>query len=113
MLGGAAGLAAPAVGAPEDDDPARAGDRGFAIMHGLFWLCSNLAARRPLLLVVDDAHWSDEPSLRWLAYFARRREDIPMLVVVAMRPREPGAPAALLDELRSDQHGRGARAGAR
>src|SRR5262249_38498611 len=45
-------------------------DRSFAVLHGLYWLTSNLAAVRPLLLVVDDAHWADEPSLRGLAYLA-------------------------------------------
>ena len=27
--------------------------------HGLYWLCANLAAERPLALIVDDAHWAD------------------------------------------------------
>ena len=48
-------------------DPGEAAvDRSFAVLHGLYWLAVNLAARRPLLLAVDDAHWVDEPSLRWL-----------------------------------------------
>lgn len=34
---------------------------------GLYWLCVALAQEGPLLLAVDDAHWSDEASLggRW------------------------------------------------
>jgi AAA ATPase domain len=44
-------------------------DPSFAILHGLYWLCVNLAAEGPLALVVDDAHWADGPSLRfWLFY---------------------------------------------
>jgi hypothetical protein len=31
------------------------GDRGFATLHGLYWLTANLAAQSPLLVVVDDA----------------------------------------------------------
>ena len=46
----------------------------FAVLHGLYWLTANLSATLPLLLVVDDAHWADEPSLRWLTYLARRLE---------------------------------------
>jgi hypothetical protein len=46
-------------------------DSSFAVVHGLYWLAANLAAQRPLLIAVDDAHWADEPSLRWLAYLAR------------------------------------------
>jgi len=41
-------------------------------MHGLYWLIANLAARRPLVIAVDDAHWADAPSLRWLAHLAAR-----------------------------------------
>ena len=50
----------------------QAGDTSFAVLHGLYWLVVNLAASRPLLIAVDDAHWADEPSLRWLAYLAPR-----------------------------------------
>src|SRR5262249_9077726 len=52
------------------DAPAQ--DTFFAVLHGLYWLSANLAGLRPLLLAVDDAHWGDEPSLRWLAYLAPR-----------------------------------------
>ena len=38
------------------------------MLHGLYWLVVNLAAGRPVLLAVDDAHWADEASLRWLAW---------------------------------------------
>ena len=55
---------------------APAGDSWFAVLHGLYWLVVNLAARRPLLIAVDDAHWADEPSLRWLAYLAPRLEGL-------------------------------------
>ena len=32
-------------------------------LHALYWLCANAARRRPLVLLVDDAHWADEASL--------------------------------------------------
>src|SRR3984957_13899661 len=81
-LAGAAALAGPAVGLDEDRGGVASGDRLFAVMHGLYWLCANLASRRPLLLAVDDAQWADEQSLRWLAYLARRLADVPVLVVL-------------------------------
>ena len=72
-----------------------AGDSSFAVLHGLYWLVVNLAARGPLLIAVDDAHWADEPSLRWLAYLARRLDGLAAGVLVALRPGDPavlGAP---------------------
>ena len=68
-------------------------------LYGLYWLGANLAAEQPLLLVVDDAHWADAPSLRFLDALARRVEDLPVLLAIAARPAEPGAEQALLDGL--------------
>jgi DNA-binding CsgD family transcriptional regulator len=78
-----------------------ASDRSFAVLHGLYWLAANLAAARPLLLVVDDAHWTDEPSLRWLAYLATRLEGLAICVLVALRPTETAATVASLLTLRT------------
>src|SRR3954447_19320020 len=54
---------AAAAGALFEDGEA---ETSFAILHGLYWLAVRLAEQQPLLLVVDDAHWADEPSLRFL-----------------------------------------------
>ena len=74
-------------------------DVAYASMHGLYWLVANLAARQPLLLAVDDAHWADAPSLRWLAHLAARVEHLPVALLLAVRdgPDEP----ELLGELRA------------
>jgi len=68
----------------------------FATLHGLYWLVVNLAASRPLLIAVDDAHWADEPSLRWLAYLAPRLEGLAAGMLVASRPGDPAAAEAPL-----------------
>jgi class 3 adenylate cyclase/tetratricopeptide (TPR) repeat protein len=81
---------------------AASGDVSFAILHGLYWLCANLAARGPLAIVIDDLHWTDAPTLRWLAYLGRRLEGLPLLVVVGSRPPEQSAQPELLTELMSD-----------
>ena len=97
LLDGAAGLAARVfgaaeVGAVEDDIP-------HATTHGLYWLVANLAARRPLMIVVDDLHWADAPSLRWLSHLAARIDGLPVALLAAVRngPDEP----VMLDELRA------------
>jgi DNA-binding CsgD family transcriptional regulator len=73
-----------------------AGDSSFAVLHGLYWLVVNLAARGPLLIAIDDAHWADEPSLRWLAYLARRLDGLAAGVLVALRPGDPAVLGATL-----------------
>jgi DNA-binding CsgD family transcriptional regulator len=66
-----------------------ASDTSFSVQHGLYWLAANLSAVRPLLLAVDDAHWADEPSLRWMVYLARRLEGLRLVMLAAFRPQEP------------------------
>ena len=93
LLTGSAALAAPALSVAPDAEPV---DFGLSVAHGLYWLTVNLAERRPLLLAVDDAHWADEPSLRFLVYLARRLEGLPVALVLTTRP---GGEALALAEL--------------
>jgi hypothetical protein len=97
LLNGAAGLAARvfdwAEPGPVEDDVAH------AVMHGLCWLIANLAARGPLAIAVDDTHWADEPSLRWLAHLGARIEGLPVALLLAVRDG-PGGPA-VIEELRA------------
>ena len=39
----------------------------FSMLHELYWLTVNLASHGPVLIAVDDAHWADDASARWLA----------------------------------------------
>jgi DNA-binding CsgD family transcriptional regulator len=80
---------------------AAARDASFAVLHGLYWLSVNLAAQRPLLIAVDDAHWADEPSMRWLAYLAARVEGVELALVLALRPSEPALTGEALLALRA------------
>jgi DNA-binding CsgD family transcriptional regulator len=67
-------------------------------LHGLYWLCSGLADRGPLMIGVDDVQWADEPSLRFLSYVARRVGDLPILICVTSRPEhDPSRVRAALD----------------
>jgi DNA-binding CsgD family transcriptional regulator/tetratricopeptide (TPR) repeat protein len=103
LLAGAADLAAPLFEtAPAPATADGADDVSFATLHGLYWLTANLAAEQPLLLAIDDLHWSDAPSLRFLGYLLRRLEGLPVLIAVGLRPAEPGADAVLLAELLHD-----------
>src|SRR4029077_2185833 len=104
LLAGAAGLAEPAIGAPDPATPPEEGyaDPSFSVLHGLYWLSSNLAERTPLLIAVDDAQWSDPASLRFLDYLVGRLEGLPVLLAIGIRPAEPGSAEELLGPLYSE-----------
>jgi predicted ATPase len=51
--------------------------------------------RRPLVLVIDDAHCGDPPSLRWLEFLARRLEGVRAFVLLAARPADGPSDGAL------------------
>jgi DNA-binding CsgD family transcriptional regulator len=87
-------------------DAARAGPESpFAMLHGLYWLAANFALRNPTLLVVDDLHWADEPSLRWLLYLAHRLEGLPLVLLVGTRPPAQADAPALVSEFVADPAG--------
>jgi len=47
-----------------------------------------ITAERPLVLILEDLHWSDVSSLDWLASVARRQERARLLIVGTYRPIE-------------------------
>jgi tetratricopeptide (TPR) repeat protein len=71
----------------------------FPLVHGLFWLTTGLAERRPVAILIDDAHWCDVPSLRFLLYLLERLDELPVAVFLALRPDEPGPAAELLERI--------------
>ena len=82
------GLPDPPVGDVESpQDRFRAVDAvASAVLTGL--------ARRPLIVVLDDVHWADEPSLLVLRHLADRAPSAPLLLIAALREPEPGTAAA-------------------
>src|SRR5690349_9783281 len=74
----------------------------FTVLHGLYWLTADLAAISPVLIAVDDAHWCDEPTLRHLAYLARRLDGLPAAVLLATRPAVDPVRDRLLDTVAAE-----------
>src|SRR5205085_9813522 len=83
----------------QDADPTGV---SFAMLHGLYWLAANLALRQPTLLAIDDLHWADGPSLRWLSHLQRRLDGLPLLVLVATRPPSQSRDPQLVVEILED-----------
>ncbi|WP_299534409.1 AAA family ATPase [uncultured Streptomyces sp.] len=81
-------ITAPALGLAQPSGP-QPDPQG--VRDGLDHVVRGLATRlshRPLLLVVDDAHWADGESLAWLSRFTAHLHELPVLVVQAQRPKE-------------------------
>jgi len=103
LLAGAGRLAGPLFDFAEPGRGVAADeDASFATLHGLFWLTANLAEQAPAFLAIDDLHWCDAPSLRFLSYLARRLEGLPVVIAASVRTGEPVADAAILAELQSE-----------
>jgi DNA-binding CsgD family transcriptional regulator/tetratricopeptide (TPR) repeat protein len=69
-------------------------------------LLVNVSGRRPLLLILEDAHWADTPTLLLLRHLSRAAADARMLLVATFRDLEADMPAelssALVDLRRSE-----------
>jgi DNA-binding CsgD family transcriptional regulator len=106
LLDGAARLAGPIVGIGsekrEDDAAGYLPDSSFAVLNALYWLTSNLSDWGPLLVAVDDAHWSDQATLRFLLFLLPRLEDLPVALALSARAGEVGAESELLGRLSAD-----------
>jgi len=78
--------------APTPEDPMRLFE---AIVH----LLEQLANAQPLVLVLEDAHWADEMSVRLISVLSRRLATWPILVVVTAREEEMADAPVLRDLL--------------
>jgi DNA-binding CsgD family transcriptional regulator len=103
VLDGAARLAAPALGLSSPEPGVAGQDARFQVVHGLYWLTANLAGEGALLLWVDDLQWVDSPSQRFLAYLSRRLGDLPVVLLVGLRPALPGESRAEADAVLSSR----------
>ena len=82
----AATLGPPAAASDLNADQAR-----FRLFDALSSLLAAAAQRRPLVIVLDDLHWSDASSVMALEFLARSLPDLPILAVAAYRHTEAHA----------------------
>jgi DNA-binding SARP family transcriptional activator len=84
------------------DGPAPVADLGaarFQLNQAVAGLLRRLAGDRPLLVVVDDLHWADVPSLSLLAFLAAEFKDARLVVVGTYRDVEVVAGRPLAETL--------------
>jgi DNA-binding CsgD family transcriptional regulator len=84
---------------PSDLNPSA--DQEYQLVESLFSLLSNMVSAGPLVMVVDDVHWSDRASLRFLVYLAYRLATLPVVLIIAAREGEPAADRQAMSALMS------------
>ena len=70
-------------------------DQAFRLAYALTWVVVGLARRGTVALLVDDVHWADLASLRWLSFLAARVDELPVVVIAAARPVDGELESAL------------------
>lgn len=79
----------PALLTPEDRErlaPMVSGVTPARMLRELAEALEVLTAARPLVLVLEDLHWSDRATQEWLAYVVRRRDPARLLILGTYRP---------------------------
>ena len=77
-------------GGPEEEERYRLFDAVSEVLN-------DIARHRPAVLVLDDLHWADKPTLLMLRQMVRAAGESPLLIVATIRDTE--RPAALVDML--------------
>jgi len=72
------------------DAPAPVEDSAFQLFDSVSTLLADTARTRPLVVVVDDLHWADPPSIRLLDFVVRHTALDPVLVLAAYRDVDVG-----------------------
>ena len=88
----------PGLPAPPALEPEQA---RFRLFDSVATFLKNAARNQPLVLVLDDLHSADEPSLRLLQFIARELQGAPVLVVATYRDMQLGRHHPLSDVLSS------------
>ena len=64
------------------------------MMRELTLAVETIASEAPLLLKLEDIHWSDASTLDWLSHIARRPEPARLMVLATFRPNDAAAAKA-------------------
>jgi DNA-binding CsgD family transcriptional regulator len=101
LFAGAAKLALPILD-PGSGEQADNPELMYQRLHGLYWLTANMARQQPLLITIDDAQWADEASMAAERFVSLRIADLPMVLLLAVRPTDLGQLAVPLAEILAD-----------
>jgi DNA-binding SARP family transcriptional activator len=89
-------------GAPRDGAPE---GRRYRLFEAIAGLLDELSAETPVLLLIDDLHWSDQGTAAILRYAMEARPEMRVLVLATQRPAEMPATGPTAEALRRLSHG--------
>lgn len=95
----AARLELPAVAAPAHDSAEAAAAARFRLFDAVGGFWQRAAATAPLLLILDDLHGADVPSLKLLEHLAAELRSLPLMIVGTCRAAEVDRSHPLADAL--------------
>ena len=81
----------PELGGRADGDPGASDLEGYRVARGVCSLLERCAAEQPLVVVLEDLHWSDAATLELLPWLARRVRGCGVLVLATLRSDELAA----------------------
>ena len=79
------------LGPPAEPSDLNADQARFRLFDALATLLGGVAARRPLVVVLDDLHWADASSVHALEFLGRAMPDLPIVAIAAYRHNEAHA----------------------
>lgn len=94
-------IGAPTPATPPSPDPSHA---RFQLFDAITDFLREIAERRPLVVILEDLHWADPPSLMLLQYLAREIANAPILVVATYRTAGDETLAGSVAELARHRH---------
>jgi DNA-binding SARP family transcriptional activator len=95
----ASGAAGDEARAPDESAVPPTDRSRFHFFDSVARLIAGAAARRPLMLVLDDLHWADVPSLELLEFVAGQLSEEPVLLACTVRELEVGRNDAVVEAL--------------
>jgi DNA-binding CsgD family transcriptional regulator len=75
-----------------------------AVISGADALVHVVGGGQPLLILLDDLHWADAPSQRWLERLVRTADRMKVVIASTVREGDPGAEVPLVREIAAAAH---------
>jgi class 3 adenylate cyclase/DNA-binding SARP family transcriptional activator len=97
------GLVIPELASEGGPSPERSEDHAtrYLLFDAVARTLEGVARKHPLLLVLEDLHWAESPTLLLLRHVTRAAEDVPLLIVATYRSTEAAGTEQVVSSIAS------------